>query len=160
VGVGAVCLFFLAAFNTWCVHACMLSCFSHVRLFVTVWTIAHQAPLSMGFSRQEYWTGLSCPPQRDLPNPGIEPRSPLLQEDSLPSEPPGKTHLTHYNHSKKPPKPTGMFTPHLLQVLNALLALLKRCPSMTKPPGPSFRLGSGSSPPSSWGHKSVKGQLK
>ena len=138
----------------------MLSCFSHVRLFVTLWTIAHQAPLSMGFSRQEYWTGLSCPPQGDLPNPGIEPRSPLLQEDSLPSEPPGKPHLTHYNHSKKPPKPIGMFIPHLLQVLNALLALLKRCPSMTKPPGPSFRLGSGSSPPSSWGHKSVKGQLK
>ena len=53
-----------------------------------------------------------------------------------------------------------MFTPHLLQVLNALLALLKRCPSMTKPPGPSLRLGSGSSPPSSWGYKSVKGQLK
>ena len=99
----------------------------------------------------------------DLPNPGIEPRSPL-EEDSLPTEPPGKPHLTHYNHSKINPKPMvladWMFTPHLLQVLNALLALLKRCPSMTKPPGPSLRLGSGSSPPSSWGHKSVKGQLK
>ena len=104
-GVGAVCLFFLAVFNTWYVHACMLGCFRHVRLFVTLWAIAHQAPLSMGFSRQEYWTGLSCPPQGDLSNSGIEPRSPLLQVDSLPTEPPGKPHLTHYNHSKKTPKP-------------------------------------------------------
>ena len=46
--------------------------------------------LSMGFSRQEYWSGLSCPPPGDLPNPGIEPRFPALQADSLPSEPPGK----------------------------------------------------------------------
>ena len=71
-GVGAVCLFFLAAFNTWCVHACMFSCFSHVRLFVTLWTIAPQAPLPMGFSRQEYWTGLPCPPPGDLSDPGIK----------------------------------------------------------------------------------------
>ena len=67
---------------------------SHVRLFVTLWTVAHQAPLSMEFSRQEYWSGLSflCP--RDLPNPGIEPRSPVLWADSLPSEPPGKPGYT------------------------------------------------------------------
>ena len=51
---------------------CMLSCFSHVQLFVTLWTVAHHAPLSMGFSRQEYWSGLPCPPPRDLPDPGIE----------------------------------------------------------------------------------------
>ena len=44
----------------------------------------------MGFSRQEYWSGLPCPPPGDLPNPGIKPRSPMLQADSLPSEPPGK----------------------------------------------------------------------
>ena len=50
-----------------------------------------QAPPSMGFSRQEYWSGLLCPPPGDLPNPGIEPRSPALQADSLKSEPPGKT---------------------------------------------------------------------
>ena len=50
-----------------------------------------QAPPSMGFSRQEYWSGLLCPPPGDRPNPGIEPRSPALQADSLPSEPPGKT---------------------------------------------------------------------
>ena len=54
------------------------------------WTVAHQAPLSMGFSRQEYRNGLLCPPPGDLPNRGIKPRSPALQEDSLPSEPPGK----------------------------------------------------------------------
>ena len=51
---------------------CMLSCFSYVWLFVILWTIACQAPLSMGFSRQEYWSGLPCPPPRDLPDPGIE----------------------------------------------------------------------------------------
>ena len=53
----------------------MLSCFSHVPLFATPWTIARQAPLSMGFSRQEYWSGLPCPPPRDLPDPGIAPTS-------------------------------------------------------------------------------------
>ena len=58
--------------------------------FVTPWPVARQAPLSMGFPRQEYWSGLPCPPPGYLPNPGIEPRSSCLQEDSLPSEPPGK----------------------------------------------------------------------
>ena len=62
---------------------------SHVRLFVTPWTIAHQVPPSMGFSRQEYWSGLSFPSPGDLPDPGIEPRSPTLQADALTSEPPG-----------------------------------------------------------------------
>ena len=51
---------------------------SHVRLFVTPWTVAHQAPQSMGFSRQEYWSGLSFPSPGGLPDPGIEPRSPAL----------------------------------------------------------------------------------
>ena len=51
---------------------------SHVRLFVTPWTVAHQAPLSMGFSRQEYWSGLPFPSPGDLSNPGIEPTSPAL----------------------------------------------------------------------------------
>ena len=55
----------------------MLSSFSHVRLFATLWTVVHQAPLSTGFSRVEYWSGLPCPPPRDLPNPGIEPGSPV-----------------------------------------------------------------------------------
>ena len=54
--------------------------------FATPWTVAHQAPLSMGFSRQEYWSGLSFPPPGDLPDPGIKPGSPALQADSLQSE--------------------------------------------------------------------------
>ena len=57
---------------------------SHVRLFATPWTVALQAPPSMGFSRQEYWRGLPFPAPRDLPHPGNEPRSPALQADSLP----------------------------------------------------------------------------
>ena len=60
---------------------------SHVEFFVTLWTIGHQAPLSMGFPRQEYWSELPFPPPGDLPNPGIEPGSPALQLDSLPFEP-------------------------------------------------------------------------
>ena len=56
---------------------CVLSPFSHVQLIVTLWTAAHQALLSMGFSRQEYWSGLPCSPLGDLPNPGIEPASPM-----------------------------------------------------------------------------------
>ena len=54
------------------------------------WTVAYQAPLSMGFSRQECWSGLPFPSSRDLPDPGIEPGSPTLQADALPSEPSGK----------------------------------------------------------------------
>ena len=61
---------------------------SRVRLFATPWTVAHQAPQSMEFSRQEYWSGVPFPSPGDLPNPGIEPRSPTLQADTLPSEPP------------------------------------------------------------------------
>ena len=64
--------------------------FSRVRLFATPWTVAHQAPPSMGFSRQEYWSGLPFPSLGYLPDPGIEPRSPALQADTLTSEPPGK----------------------------------------------------------------------
>ena len=63
---------------------------SRVGLFVTPWTVAHQAPPSMGFSRQEYWSGLPFPSPGDLPDPGIEPRSRALQADSLPVESPGK----------------------------------------------------------------------
>ena len=74
-------------------NVCMLSCFSRVQLFATPWTVAHQAPLSMGFSRQEYWSGLPFPSPGDLPNSGIEPRSPSLQADSLLSETPGKPNL-------------------------------------------------------------------
>ena len=68
---------------------CCAESLSHVWFFVTLWTVACQAPLSMGFSRQEYWSGLPCLPPGDLPNPGITPRSPALQLDSLPTEPQG-----------------------------------------------------------------------
>ena len=60
---------------------------SRVRLFATPWTVTYQASLSMGFSRQEYWSGLPFPSPGDLPDPGIEPRSPALEADALTSEP-------------------------------------------------------------------------
>ena len=67
--------------------------FSSVQLCATPWTAACHAPVSMGFSSQEYWRGLPCPPPGDLPDTGIEPPSPTLQTDSLPSEPPRKPKL-------------------------------------------------------------------
>ena len=67
---------------------------SHVRLSATPWTVAHQAPQCMGFSRPEYWSGLSFPPPGNLPNPETKPVSPALQADSLPAEPPGKSKNT------------------------------------------------------------------
>ena len=63
---------------------------SRVRLFAIAWTVVYQAPPSMGFSRQEYWSGLQFPSPGDLPDSGIKPRYPALQADALPSEPPGK----------------------------------------------------------------------
>ena len=63
---------------------------SRVQLFVIPWTVVYQASLSMGFSRQGYWSGLPFPSPGDLPDPGIKPRSPALQAYALPSEPPGK----------------------------------------------------------------------
>ena len=68
--------------------ACLLSHCSLVQLFATLWAVA-QAPLSMGFCRQKYWSGLPCLTQGDLPDPGIKPGSPALQADSLPLAPPG-----------------------------------------------------------------------
>ena len=66
---------------------------SPVRLFENPWTVTYQAQQSMGFSRQKYWSGLPFPSPGDLPNPGIEPGSPALQTDALPSEPPGKPRM-------------------------------------------------------------------
>ena len=63
---------------------------SRVQLFATPWTVGHQAPPSMGFPRQKYWSGLPFPSPEDLPDPGIEPGSPALQADALSSEPPEK----------------------------------------------------------------------
>ena len=76
---------------------------SHVQLFATPGSVACQSPLSMEFSRPEYCSGLSCPPPGDLPNPGIKPRSPALQVDSLLPESPEK------------PKNTEVGSPSLLQ---------------------------------------------
>ena len=84
-----------------CMCSCILSHFSHCWLFATPWTVAHQAPLAVGFCRQEYWSGLPCPPPGDLPDPGIESTSPALQEDSLPTEPPGKPHDIAYLAKEK-----------------------------------------------------------
>ena len=66
-----------SSLNIWkfLVHTLLKYSFSRVQLFATPWTVAHQAPLSMGFSRQEYWSGLPCPPPGDLPNTGIKPTS-------------------------------------------------------------------------------------
>ena len=70
---------------------------SPVQLFATLWTVAHQAPLAMGISRQGYWSGLPFPSPGELPDPGIESRSATLQADSLPTEPPGKPYM-HMRH--------------------------------------------------------------
>ena len=91
-------IYFLHIFMSLCGNwqlllcACMLSHFSCVRLFPTLWTVGCQTPLSMGFSWQEYWSGLSCPLPGDLPGPGISPSLQLLhwQVGSLSLVPPGK----------------------------------------------------------------------
>ena len=77
---------------------------SRVRLFVTPWTVAYQAPPSMGFSRQECWSGLPFPSPRYLPNPGIETGSPTFQADSVPSEPPGKPTTQIWNWEQTMPQ--------------------------------------------------------
>ena len=68
------------------------------QLVATPWTVAYQAPPFMGFSRREYWSGLPFPSPGDLPNPGIEPGSPTLQADALPSEPPGNPKTVLRSH--------------------------------------------------------------
>ena len=72
---------------------CVYYSLSCVRLFATPWTVAHRAPLFIGFSRQEYWNGLSFPAPGDLPDPGVEPRSPALRADSSPAEPQGRVSM-------------------------------------------------------------------
>ena len=85
---------------------------SHVRLFATPWTVAYHALLSVGFSREEYWSGWPFPSPEDLPNPGIEPGCPALQAELLPSEPPGKS------------KGKGSYKFHLLFILITLCQIL------------------------------------
>ena len=82
--------FLIFSFADGCAMLCCAQQLSSVQLFATPWTVTRKASLSMGFSRQEYWRGLSCPPPGNPPDPGIKPRAPTLQVDSLPSEPPGK----------------------------------------------------------------------
>ena len=81
--------------NMYAIHLCCC-CVLAVRLFVTLWTVACQAPLSMEFPRQEYWSGEPLPSPGDLPDPGIKPWSSALQADSSPSESPGKLDLHLY----------------------------------------------------------------
>ena len=85
--------------------SCVLSHFSHVWIFVTLWAVAHRATLSMGFSRQEYWSGLPSPPQGDLPDPGIKPVSPAFVGRFFSTwETPKKLmHPTHLELSTKDP---------------------------------------------------------
>ena len=80
---------YLIKYNLYlCVYHSILVA-SHIQLFATPWTVAHQGSLSKKFSGQEYWSGLPFPSPENLPNPGMEPVSPASQVDSLPSEPPG-----------------------------------------------------------------------
>ena len=92
---------------------CVLGCFSRVRLFVTPWTVAYQAPLFMGFSRQEHWSGLPCPPAGDLPDPGIKaayPAAPASQVDSLLLSHQGSPRRTTYTRNCMSKNfPTGTF---------------------------------------------------
>ena len=84
-----VCLVKAMVFLVVVIYGCeLVKSLSRVRLFTTLWTVAYQAPPSMGFSRQEYWSGLPFPSPGDLPNPGIESRSPPLEAEALTSEPP------------------------------------------------------------------------
>ena len=90
------------------------------------WTVAHQAPPSMGFSRQEYWSGLPFPSPGDLPDPGIEPTSPTLQADALTSAPPGKPNdsvlplLTIYPKELRLETATGICIPMFISTLFTL----------------------------------------
>jgi len=121
------------------VHACVVQSLSCVWPFVVSWTAAHKAPLSMGFSRQEYWNGLPFPPPGELPDPGIEPvplGSPALQVDSLPVAPLGKYWVETRDTAKHPimhrPPPPPAPPNHLQQRDIQLKVLLMQ---MLKNPG-------------------------
>ena len=85
-----------AAAHTQMSYTVTVKSLSRVVLCATPWTVAYQTPPSMGFSRQQYWSGVPFPSPGDLPNPGIEPGSPALQADALPSEPPGNVAHNRY----------------------------------------------------------------
>ena len=89
---------------------------SRVRHFATPWTVAHQAPPSMGFSRPEYWSGLPFPSPGDLPNPGIEPRSPSFQAEALTSGSPGKPHPLGWARNSRSKRALLGLTIHIMKV--------------------------------------------
>ena len=101
---------------------------SRIQLFATPWTVAHQAPPSMAFSKQEYWSGLPFSSPGDLPDPGIKPGSPELQVDSLPSEPPEKPNISAQCLSKAREEclhcENGVID--MKHVVSSLLVLLKQ----------------------------------
>ena len=112
-------------------HACVLSRFSSVPLFVTLWTVAHQAPLSLEFSRQEYHSELPFPSPGDLSNPGIKPTpllSPALADRFFTTsatwgtlEKPPSTSKSHPHFSQKPSYHLGLFSPRFLTLILCLI---------------------------------------
>ena len=121
---------------------CCAQSLSRLWLFATPWTVAFQAPLFIGFSRQEYWSGLPCSPPVDLPNSGIEPRSPALQADSLLSEPPGKPTISVYGRTWQEGRRTCMWMELNQQIFFGGTFLIKNtskrlCGSPTVCPVPS-----------------------
>ena len=106
---------------------------SRVQHFAIPWTVAYQAPPSMGFSRQEYWSGLPFPSPGDLPDPVMEPRSPTLQADALLSEPPGKTHTVVRN--------CYMLTKHIFVKNNVFPNSIVRRVAFLYPLGNLFNMG-------------------
>ena len=126
---------------------------SRVRLIATPWIVAHQASLSMGFSRQEYWSGLPFPSPGDLPEPGIEPRSPALQADSLLSEPQGKQINLH--------KFTCSIQFSSVQLLSCVLLLWPHGLQHARLPHPSPTPGaySNSYPSHQWCHSTISSSV-
>ena len=94
-------------------------CFLCVQLFATPRTVAHQAPLSMGFFRQEYWSALPFPSPEDLPYPGIQPRSPSLKADSLPSELHGRFHELNVSPNKPSTSSLKVVPPVFIALVNS-----------------------------------------
>ena len=113
---------FLRNFHTVFRRKVKVKSLSRVQLSATPWTVAYQAPPSMGFSRQECWSGFPFPSPGDLPNPGMEPGSPTLQADTLPSEPPGKP-VFHSGCANLHPSYSGGGLPflHTLSKVGSLL---------------------------------------
>ena len=115
----------ISTYYTHSKRVCVCS-FSHVWFLVILWTVAHQAPLSMGFSRQEYWSGLPCPPPGDLPNPITEPASPTLQVDSSPP-------LSHLGSTLDSIASLNISFTFLPPCLCTSYSLFLECPSLSSP---------------------------